>query len=456
MSQNIDLTTGSISKRIFRFTMPILATSFIHMTYSFIDMICIGRLGSPSVAAVGTAGFFLWFANASAAMARIGTQVHVSQSYGKKDFSAVQSYSEAAFWVNFLFGLIIATILSLGNQPIIAFFNLGSEFVIRQAREYLIIVALSMPFMYVNPVLSAMLNSIGNSRAPFIANSVGLIFNIIFDILLIFGVGPFPALGVHGAAIATASAQLIVFLMLLANNLKLDDSLRISIRKLPPLSFMKTICKTGFPSALQMTLYCCYSIVLARIIAQFGEVSIAVQKVGSQVESISWMTADGLAIAVTAFIGQNFGIGNFKRIKKGILVISSYAFLFGAMATVLLIFFGENIFSIFLKDLPSIEGGISYLRILGFSQIFMCFEILFVGVFNGHGETRIPALMSILMTGSRIPIALLLSQTPLGVDGVWWAISGTSIVKGISIPLVFVLYRKHKMKSLIKNDPVSV
>ncbi len=443
MSAIIDLTNGSISKKIFKFTMPLLGTSFIHMAYSFVDMICIGRLGSGSVAAVGTAGFFMWFANASSSMARIGTQVHVSQSYGKKDYAAVRSYSEAAVWVNFMLGLVVGLTLALGNEPVIGFFRLGDAQVIKDAREYLIIVALSMPFMYVNPIISAMLNSIGNSRAPFMVNSCGLIFNIIFDIVLIFGIGPFPALGVRGAALATALAQVFVFVLLLRYNNTIDKELRLSIRKLPSLGKIKNICKTGFPSALQATLYCCYSIVLARRIAFFGPTPIAVQKVGGQIESISWMTADGLAVAATAFVGQNFGIGNFDRIKSGIRVISFYTMAFGSFATILLVFFGRDIFSVFLSEPEAIEGGIDYLRILGYSQIFMCLEILFIGIFNGHGETRIPAIMSIVLTGSRIPIAYFLSQTTLGVDGVWWAISGTSIVKGCTIPLAFYLYQHH-------------
>lgn len=439
MEKNIDLTQGSISNKIFKFTMPILGTSFINMMYNFVDMACIGFIGSGAVASVGTAGFFLWFANASSSMARIGTQITVSHSYGKKEYGEVRSYSQAAFWINIFLGIMVGLFLGLGNSAVIRFFNLGDAKVIADAQDYLIIVAMAMPFTYVNPVIGAMLNSVGNSRAPFIINSTGLIFNIIFDILLIFGLGPFPALGVRGAAIATALAQVLVFVLLMFYNLKLDHQIRLAIKKLPSMNKIKEICRIGFPPALQATLYCCYSIVLARIIAQFGPTSIAVQKVGSQIESISWMTADGLAVAVTAFVGQNFGIGNFERIKKGIRVIAGYAGIFGLFATILLIFFGEPLFKLFLREPEAVSGGVDYLRILGFSQLFMCMEILFIGIFNGHGETKLPATMSIVLTGLRIPAALILSATALGVDGIWWAISGTSIVKGITIPLAYYI-----------------
>ena len=442
MEKNIDLTKGPIGHKIFKFTLPLIGTSFINMLYNFVDMLCIGRIGSGAVAAVGTAGFFLWFANASASMARIGAQVTVSQAFGKKDYYELKKASEASVWINLILGFLVGILLIVFRGQVISFFHLGDEQIISDAKEYLAIIALVMPFTYVNPVIGAIFNSAGNSKGPFVFNSMGLIFNIVFDILLIFGLGPIPALGVRGAAIATALAQVLVFVLLIAYNRKIEDELRFSLRALPNFRKMYAISRIGLPSALQATLYCCYSIILARIIANFGPISIAVQKVGSQIESISWMTSDGLAIAATAFVGQNFGIGNHERIKKGIKVIIKYALSFGGLSAILLIFFGRPVFSLFLKDAESILGGISYLRILGYSQIFMAVEIVIIGIFNGHGETRLPAFFSILMTGARIPLALFLSSTGLGVDGIWWAISATSIAKGIVFPIIYYSYQK--------------
>ena len=445
MEKNIDLTKGSISEKIFKFTLPLLGTSFINMLYNFVDMICIGRIGSGAVASVGTAGFFLWFANASASMARIGAQVTISNAFGRKDYEDIKNNANAAIWINLLFGLLVGLLLILFNGPVIAFFKIGDVQIIRDARDYLIIIALAMPFTYVNPVIGAIFNSVGNSRAPFWFNSAGLVFNIVFDIVLIFGLGPFPALGVRGAAIATALAQVLVFVLLIGYNLRMEDkNLQFSVFSLPSGHAMLNTCRIGLPSALQATLYCVYSIIIARIVANFGPVSIAVQKVGAQIESISWMTSDGLAIAATAFVGQNHGIGNRDRIQKGIRVIWGYAAAFGGLSAVLLIFFGRPLFTIFLSDAASLAGGIDYLRILGYSQIFMAIEIVTIGIFNGHRQTTIPAAISIVLTGSRIPLAIYLSSTALGVNGIWWALSATSIVKGLVLPAAFSLYRKRQ------------
>lgn len=443
MKNNIDLTSGNIRKNIIKFTSPILGTSFINMTYTFVDMICIGLLGAGAVAAVGTAGFFLWFINASSSMARIGTQVYVSQSFGNKNYDLIKKYTLAAVYINFILGLLLGLLLLLFNDFLVSYFKLGDFTIINYTKNYLVIIAFSVPFMYVNPILSAMLNSIGNSRVPFWANSFGLVFNILFDILLIFGIGFFPRLEVIGAALATALAHIFVFIILFAYNRKLDRNYRINFFEKVSFYHIKQIVKTGFPPALQSTLYCVYSIVLARIIASFGSTSIAVQKVGSQIESISWMTADGLAIAATAFVGQNFGSKKMDRINEGIKILLIFSSLFGIFATILLVFFGREVFSIFLRENDVLMGGIDYLKILGYSQIFMCFEILYIGIFNGFGETKFPSLVSIILTGMRIPLALYLSKI-IGVDGIWWAISSTSIAKGIILTSTFYLKYSNK------------
>ena len=438
---NINLTTGNIGRKLYRFILPLLATSFINITYGFVDMICIGRLGSGAVAAVGTCGFFLWFANASASMAKIGTQVYVSQEYGNKNFDNAKKYYQSSFLTNFIFGLLICLIFFVFNSQIISFFNLGDKQIINYAIVYFKVIAFSMPFMYANHVLSAFFNSIGNSRLTFLTNSFGLVFNIVFDILLIFGIGFFPRLEVFGAALATALAHVCVFTLLIFFNLNQDKTLRLSFGRFD-FEKAKSVCKVGFPSAIQSTLYCIYSMILARIISYFGPVEIAVQKIGGQIESISWMTADGLAMAATTFVGQNFGAKNYDRIKKGTKILSKYCLTLGLISTLVLFLFSRQIFMIFIDEPMTINSGSTYLKILSISQIFMCFETLFIGIFSGYGQTKTPAIISIILTGLRIPMALMLTHTPLGVNGVWVALSMTSIFKGILLPTVFYLYHK--------------
>ncbi|MEG0952705.1 MAG: MATE family efflux transporter, partial [Niameybacter sp.] len=184
-----------------------------------------------------------------------------------------------------------------------------------------------------------------------------------------------------------------------------------------------------------------------RIIAVFGPVPIAVQKVGSQIEAISWMTAGGLSTALGTFTGQNYGAGKYDRIEKGYRVTMGLSIVLGLFATILLVGFGRGLFSIFIPEADAIAGGEVYLRILGYSQLFMCMEITTTGLFNGLGRTYIPSVMSIILTGARIPMAYILSQpNVLGIDGVWWSITISSVVKGLVIVGILIyLVKRNKL-----------
>ena len=184
---------------------------------------------------------------------------------------------------------------------------------------------------------------------------------------------------------------------------------------------------------------------MARIISYFGPVEIAVQKIGGQIESISWMTADGFAIAATTFVGQNYGAKNYDRIHKGTKFLSKFCLILGCLSMFALFFFSREIFMIFIDEAQTISSGSTYLKILSFSQIFMCFEILFIGIFSGYGQTKTPAIISIIGTGIRIPLSLLLSRTALGVNGIWASLTITSVLKGILIPAIFYMYQKNDL-----------
>ncbi|MGL4572469.1 MAG: MATE family efflux transporter [Clostridium sp.] len=450
MQDELNLTEGHIVKRLIALSLPIMGTSFIQMAYNMIDMIWVGRIGSSAVAAVGTAGFFTWFAMAFVIISKMGAEIKVSQSIGRKDYKAAKNYIRAAIQINIILSILYSIVMLLFKGPLIGFFNLGDAVVIDMAKTYLTAIVFGLPFYFINPVFTAIFNGSGNSKTPFYINTCGLIVNIILDPLLILGIGPFDGIGVLGAAIATVIAQIVVSALFIFAILKSNYSfLKVNVFKNFNMKYIKTICKIGIPTACHSGLFTIFSMILGRIVAVWGPVPIAVQKVGSQIESISWMTTEGLAVALGAFVGQNYGAKKFDRITKGYKAILSLALFVGVIASILLIFFGEYIFAIFIPEQEAILQGTSYLKILGYSQIFMCIEITTAGVFNGLSKTYIPSLISIVLTGARVPLAYILSRPDvLGIDGVWWAVSITSVLKGILI--LIVLLKAYKSKKLFK------
>lgn len=452
MERSSKLTEGSIVQTLFRLALPIMGTSFVQMAYNLIDMLWVGKIGTGAVAAVGTAGFFTWLANAFILIPKIGAEVGVAQSTGRNDMSEVKKYIKHSIQMVICLAIIFGLILIVFRKGLVGFFNLGEEVIIKDTINYLVIVSCGFVFYFINPVFTAIFNGYGDSKTPFIINSIGLIVNLVLDPLLIMGIGPFPRLEVIGAAIATvisqAAATLIFFIKARQTRDIFSD---IHLLQKPDLVHIRNITILGFPTALQSGLFSIIGMVLARIIAQWGPIPIAVQKVGSQIEAISWMTAGGFQSAMSAFVGQNYGAKKWNRVNKGYLVGMMIVSVIGVFATALLFFSSRMLFTFFIQEEEAILYGIQYLKILGLSQLFMCIEIATAGAFNGLGKTIPPSVVGIFFNVLRIPTAIILSSTSLGLNGIWWSISISSIFKGLVLTIWFVFILKKQGYSALKS-----
>ncbi|MFX0550209.1 MATE family efflux transporter [Hathewaya histolytica] len=456
MSKNIDLTEGNILKSLVSLALPIMGTSFIQMAYNMIDMLWIGRIGSLAVAAIGTAGFFVWFGQSFVILSKTGAEICVSQALGGKKYNEAKSYATNAIQLNIILSIFYSIVLILFRGNLIGFFKLNTKEVITMSKTYLMIVGFGMIFNFINPVLTGIFNGTGNSKIPFRINSIGLIFNMIFDPILIFGIGPFSKLGVSGAAIATVLAQFVVTMCFLIEMKRENIELfKINIFSKFEFEYIRKLVKLGLPVAIQNGLFAFFAMVLGRIIATHGDTAVGVQKVGSQIEAISWMTAGGFSTALGAFVGQNYGAKKYNRIIKGYFIALCVSSIVGILTTLLLVLGAKPIFSIFISEKEALRLGIVYLRILGLSQLFMCIEITTAGAFNGLGRTTFPAIISILFNAMRIPSALILSKPEiLGLNGVWWSISITSIFKGIILVSIFMIFvvKNKNFKALLQDS----
>lgn len=447
MKKKVDLVSGNILKTLVTLSLPILGTAFIQMAYSLVDMIWIGRAGSAAVAAVGTAGFFSWFGNSLVTISKTGAEVGVSQAIGKNNSKERNEYVYSSLFLCITMAIIYGILLIVFRDGLIGFFNLGDETIIRMSKEYLIVIALGMICAFINPQLTGIFTASGNSKTPFIVNTIGLVMNIVLDPILIFGMFNIKPLGVVGAALATVFSQLIVSLIFIYTFIKHGYNISFNNRKYINRKIIKRVCKYGGPTAIQNCLFTFFSMLIGRVVAMAGPVSIAVQKVGSQIESISWNSCDGFASALSSFVGQNYGAKKIDRINKSTKYALIGVSIWGVITTAILVFLGEPIFRTFINEPDAIIKGTDYLKILGYSQLFMCFEITVSGIFKGLGRTYIPSIIIAVLTGMRIPMAILLCRLDvLGLNGIWWSITISSIVKGILLLSILVVLRKtHKL-----------
>lgn len=440
------LTEGPIISTLMKLTLPVIATNMISTTYGLVDMFWIGRLGSGPVAAIGTAGFFIHLATALFTLVSIGTGVKVAHSMGAGRVEEAKEFIQNGFLMSIVLAMLYMLFIFIAKNHLIGFFELGSEEVEQMAAQFLIVSTVGTLFTFMNALFSMVLTSMGNSGKPFRIHTVGFLANLILDPLFIFGMGDVPGLGVLGAALATLTANLVVtclFAVYIRHSHLISQKLTIDFNQ------MKEVLRMGSPITVQRVTFIIISIIIAKIIVRWGPDAIAVQRIGIQIESISFMTIGGLQGAIAAFIGQNYGANKLDRIKKGYqnaLLITS---IFGILISILFILFPRQLFSLFLADGVVLTLGADYMKIIGFSQWFMCMELMTVGAFNGIGKTHIPPIFSITLTALRIPVALVLSG-PFGLNGVWMSIAISSVLKGT----ILVFWFMKSVKNMNVHQPL--
>ncbi len=431
MRKNTDLLNGNILTALTELAVPIMATSLVQMAYNLTDMAWIGRVGSSAVAAVGAAGMYTWLSAGVVTLAKIGGQVKVAQSLGEGDKEEAAHYGSAAIRMTVFLGILYGLLMMAFTRPLLGFFRLSDEAAMAQAADYLKIAGGLILFTFLNQTLTCLFTATGNSRPTFFANCIGLAANMVLDPLLIFGFGPIPAMGAAGAAVATVTAQAIVTAAMV-RNAKRDRVLfdRIRVLQKTKMEYIKTITAIGLPAALQSSLYCGISMVLTRFVASWGVTAVAVQRVGGQIESISWMAAEGFGTAINAFVAQNYGGGRYSRVRKGYFSAAGLMVLWGLFTTGLLVFFCGPLFRLFITEPEVVPAGMDYLRIIGYGQLFMCVELMTVGALSGLGKTFRCSVISVSLTSARIPLAMFLGATELKLNGIWWALTISSILKG--------------------------
>lgn len=448
-NKQLNLTSGPILRTLAELALPIMASSFLSTAYNITDMAWIGMLGSKAVAGVGVGGMYVWLSQGFSSLTRMGGQVNMAQSLGKGDRKSAAGFAQAALQLTILFALFVTVVSMVFTGPLLKFFTLTDAETYNSARIYMRITCGLILFSFLSQVLTGLFTAQGDSKTPLKANFFGLVLNMILDPLLVLGVGPFPRLEVVGAAAATVTAQIVVLLILITGIIR-DHGDSNVLRKIqllsrPELSYVKGVFRIGIPTALQGSIYCIISMILTRMVSGFGAGAIAVQRVGGQIESLSWNTADGFGSALNAFMGQNYGDRKVDRIKQGYSISLRLLVCWTALITIAFVFFPRYISVLFFHEEEVVRLSIDYLRIIGFSEILLSVEMMTVGALSGLGRTQLCSVISISLTVMRIPLALILSGTSLGLNGIWWALTLSSVAKGIIFYITFQYICRHSL-----------
>lgn len=439
MQEAKNLTEGPITRQLFNLAIPIMGTSFIQMAYSLTDMAWVGRLGSEAVAAIGAVGILTWMTSSVALLNKVGSEVSVGQSIGAQNTEDSRRFASHNLTIALIISLAWGFLFFLFANPIIGLYKLDAP-ITERAIEYLRIISTAFPFIFLSYAFTGIHNAAGLSKIPFYINGAGLIINMTLDPLFIFGLD----MGTAGAAWATWLSQGTVcalFVYRLKRSGKLFGGFSFFTRLKG--IYTKRIFKLGLPVALLNVFFAIINLLMARTASTYGgHIGLMTMTAGGQIEAIAWNTSQGFSTALSAFVAQNYAARKKERLLSAYHTTLKMTTIFGLFCTLLFVFFGSEVFSLIVPEQEAYISGGHFLRIDGYSMIFMMIEITMQGLFYGTGRTIPPAIISVSFNILRIPLAILLASAGMGILGVWWAISISSILKGIVAFLWFRILQK--------------
>jgi putative MATE family efflux protein len=438
--KGLDLTEGPIISTIFRLAWPVIISMFVETARGIANMFWVGKLGAVNLAAVVSATFLTWFIYVLSDVISVGTVALVARYVGAKEEAKAGYVARQAYLFAIVSSLSLAIfMILLGGRY--AFHLMGTEpEVTRLGVDFVRIVFAGTTFLFLIETFGACFRGSGDTQTPMkvLLSSLGL--NIALDPLLIFGIGPFPRMGISGAALATFLSQgtgAVIYLFLI-----IRGKLRFKFSLLPKFnldfSIIQKIVKIGLPLSTSGIVFIVVYIFLNKVTATFGTEAIAALGIGNRMESLSFLTCFGFSQAAAALVGQNLGAIKPERAEKCAWRTVHIVVLITGVISIIFFLFPRWISSFFISDPKVVEIAIDYLRILALSQVFMALEIVLEGSFSGAGNTIPPMSVSIPGSVLRVPLAYLIAIFwGVGVNGVWWAITLTTIGKGTTLAFWF-------------------
>jgi len=426
------LVSDSLRATILRVALPAVASSLLMTLFASVDAFWVGtKIVAAGLAAVSTSLFWIWMIVSLAEMTGIGLTAVAARRYGElRPLEAARLAGDAVVF-SILLGALVGFV---GGRNVSALFRImGTPTeVTALGSAYLKTYLFGTPLIYGFFAVDAAFRASGDTRTPFILLLTSVAITLVLDPVLMLGVGPFPRLGIAGAAIATIATRgagcVMVFTIAARRGLLRLGRVR--------LESIVAVCRVGLPTAITGMSFSLIYVFLTRTTTLFGTPALAALGIGHRVESWLFMTGVGFGAATAAIVGQNLGAGRPDRAARAGWMATAFCSSLGVVAFVLELTFPRQFAGLFTNDLTVISEAAKYLRIVAVSQLAVCAEIVLEGALGGAGDTVPPMLASTAITASRVPLAAW-SANRWGSAGIWWVISLTAIGRGVAMAVLW-------------------
>lgn len=449
------LTEGPIARTLLLFSLPILGGNMLQSLNGSVNTLWVGRLlGQNALAATSNANLIMFLLLGLVFGVGMAATIMVGQAMGAGDLDRAKRAVGAGLGFFVVSSIVVSVAGYLMTPTMLTWLNTPLD-VRPPAEAYLHVVFLFMPLMFLTTFISMALRGGGDARTPFMFMVVAVALDIGLNPLFIAGIGPFPKLGIAGAATSTLVAQAVSLVAMVSYIYLRKFDMRLVGPELsylrPDPALLRTMVTNGLPMGLQMLVISSSALVMINMINGYGAQTVAAYGVGTQIWTYIQMPAMAIGAAVSSMAAQNVGAGRWDRVERtaGAGVIINFA-LTGALVAIIY-FTDRALLGIFLPHAPGTVAIAE--RINGFiAWSFIPFGVMFVlfGVVRATGAVTPPlAIMAISLFGVRISLALLLRPV-LGEDAIWWSLSASMLV---ACGLAALYYRYGKWREARIGPP---
>jgi putative MATE family efflux protein len=414
---------GPLRPAILRLALPAVGTTLFQVLFNITDTFWVGRtLGPEALAAVSLASYTVWVIVSIGDLVGVGLTAVASRRHGEGDPERAARAAGTALVMAVLLGLVVAV---GGTAALPAIFRLmeAQGHVAELAREFLVIQLVGSVLIYGYYVVTAAFRSAGDTRTPFVLLGASVLLNLVLDPVMILGLGPMPALGVYGAALATVLTRGLGFIVGL-ELLRRRGGIRLEFR----FPVARTIARIGLPTMVTGVLFSAIYMWLVRIVGRFGTPAIAALGVGHKIEGVSYMTCIGFGLAAETIVGQNLGAGQPARARRAGWMTAHMAAVAPAVAALMFVLVPDALVGVFTGDAAVIAAAVPYLLAAAPAQLVMAYENALEGALSGAGYTFFTMVAVVGISALRVPLAEIVAGS-FGLVGVWWMLALTAMAR---------------------------
>ena len=349
MKKNVtkNMTVGSPMKLILRFFFPLLLGMLFQQFYNMADTMIVGKfLGAKALAAVGGTGSINFMIIGFCMGVCNGFAIPVATSFGAEDESSLRKYVANSAWLSIVFSIVTTVIVCVFCRKILIGMDTPSD-ILEDSYNYIFVIFLGIPVIYLYNLLSGILRSLGDSKTPLYFLIISSLLNIVLDLVAILVLN----MGVGGAAWATIISQGISGVLCLLYIIKNYPILKIKKEEWrPDWKFMKMLCMMGIPMGLQYSITAIGSVILQTAVNSLGSMAVAAITAGNKINGLFCCTFDAMGSTMATYAGQNVGAKKLDRVTEGIKACSMIAIVYSIVACIILTVFGKELSLLFLDQ----------------------------------------------------------------------------------------------------------